>query len=277
MGFRATGLPIRTFCRYNAPMWIDTHCHLTYPGLIERIPEVLANAQRLNVTQSLTIGTHPQDHEAVLTLLQQHPTLRAALGIHPCHAHEVEAGYLPRLRALLGARGPILAVGEIGLDYYHDVSTKPIQETMLRAQLDLAVELDLPVILHMREAHADGVAILRSYPQLRYVVHCFTAGPAECQAWLDLGAYIGFTGVVTYKNANLVRDSARLVPRDRILVETDAPYLSPEPVRRIKINEPGHTAYVGKYLVQWLNWPETDLAQATTANALRLFGPGLWP
>jgi TatD DNase family protein len=131
------------------------------------------------------------------------------------------------------------------------------------------------VILHVREAHADAQAILRDFPGLKFVVHCFTGTPGECAAWLELGAYIGITGIVTYKNATEVQESAKVVPADRLLIETDAPYLSPEPVRKVKINEPSHIAHTARYLAELRGVAFEELCRQTTENATRFFGAKL--
>jgi len=195
--------------------------------------------------------------------------------VHPHHAAEVEEGYERFLENRLRNHKKVLAVGECGLDYHYDYSPRMLQRDMFVCHLEIARRVGLPVILHVREAHADALAIMRSFSGLRFVVHCFTGTPAECGAWLEMGAYIGVTGIVTYKNAADVQASARLVPPDRLLIETDAPYLSPEPVRKNKINEPANVAYIARFLASLRNTPLDQLAQQTTANAARLFGERL--
>lgn len=260
---------------YNKIMWIDSHCHLTYPGLVEHTAEVLARAHAAGVDRCLTIGTHPADHLPALSLAQRHAELFVALGVHPHYAAELPPAWLADLEAHLANAPKNLAIGECGLDYHYDFAPPAAQRNSFAPQLELARRRRLPVILHIREAHADGLAILQDFPDLPCVVHCFTGTPDECRAWLDRGAYIGITGIVTYKNAPHVREDARLVPADRLLVETDSPYLSPEPVRKIKINEPAHVAHVARFLASLRGVTESELAAQTSANAARLFGPQL--
>ena len=256
-------------------MLIDTHCHLTYEGPAHASEAVLERAAAADVHRFITVGTHPADHLDTLALTRRFPHVFAALGIHPHHAPEVSADYLPLLEAQLRSSTKILAVGECGLDYHYPDTPKELQHTLFIQHLQLAQRLKLPLILHIREAHADALAILRDFSDLSFVVHCFTGTPEECQVWLDRGAYIGITGIVTYKNAADVQKAAVLIPTDKLLLETDSPYLSPEPVRKIKINEPANVAHVARFLAQLRHTPLDDLARDTTANAARLFGSRL--
>lgn len=253
-------------------MLIDSHCHLTFPGLAENLPAVLAAARAAGITRCITIGTQTPDHAPTLKIAADYPEVFAALGIHPHHAAETEAGYEAFLETMLRTHPKVVALGECGLDYHYDLSPKLLQRGLFLNQLEIAARRNLPVILHIREAHADGLAIMKDFPQLKFVVHCFTGTPAECQAWLDLGAYIGITGIVTYKNAADVRADAQLVPADRLLIETDAPYLSPDPVRSIKTNQPSHLAHTAKFLAQLRHTTLETLAQQTSTNTAALFG-----
>jgi TatD DNase family protein len=263
-------------------MLIDTHCHLTYAGLTEHLPEVLTRAQAAGIDRMVTISTHASDHAPTLAVAKAHAPVFAALGIHPHHAAETEEGYEAFLENAIKANPKVLALGECGLDYHYDFAPRLLQRGVFLNQLEIARRLTLAappsapaVILHIREAHVDGLAILRDFPGLRFVVHCFTGTPAECTAWLDLGAYIGITGIVTYKNAGDVQAAAKLVPADRLLLETDAPYLSPEPVRKIKINEPAHIVHTARFIADLRGVAFEDLARQTTENAARFYGPKL--
>lgn len=278
-------------------MLIDTHCHLTYPGLFEDVAGVLARAQAAGITRVVTIGTHPADHLKALGVARSHPEVLVALGIHPHHAGETEEGYDGFLENQLRHEPHVVALGECGLDYHYDFCPRLLQRGVLLNQLEIARRLNteaghaggLPVILHVREAHADAQAIVKDFVSgggaaggaeaggLRFIVHCFTGTPAECQAWLDLGAYIGITGIITYKNAADVQASAKLVPADRLLVETDAPYLSPEPVRSEKVNQPANVAHTARFLAGLRGIPFEELARQTSENAVRFFGPKLQP
>jgi TatD DNase family protein len=256
-------------------MLIDSHCHLSYPGLIENVPAVLHRAQAAGVQKVITIGTDIPDHDKAVVIARAHENVFCALGIHPHHAADVDEGYAPLLETRLKNEPKVVALGECGLDYHYDHSPRALQKTVFLKQLDIAKRLHLPVVLHIREAHADALAILNDFPTLKVVVHCFTGTPAECDAWLAIGAYIGITGIATYKNAADVQASAKLIPLDRLLVETDAPYLSPEPMRKMKPNEPANVAHTARYLATLRNATFEALAKQTTENVARLFGEKL--
>ena len=256
-------------------MWIDTHCHLTYPGLAEQTAAALQRAQAAGVTRLITIGTSVEDHPGVVTLTRQHAAVFGALGIHPHHAGEAGDDYERFVENLIAHETKVLAVGECGLDYHYDYAPKLLQKGVFLNQLEIARRVHKPVVLHVREAHADALAIMKDFGDLLFVVHCFTGTPAECRGWLDLGAYVGFTGIVTYKNAPEVRESCKLVPAERLLVETDAPYLPPEPVRSQKPCEPAYVAHTGEFVAQLRGVSAEELARQTTENALRIFGPAL--
>jgi TatD DNase family protein len=194
------------------------------------------------------------------------------LGIHPHHAGETEEGYEGFLENSIKGNPKVLALGECGLDYHYDFCPKLLQKGVFINQLEIARRIGKPVVLHVREAHADALQIVKDFPELTFVVHCFTGTPAECDAWVALGAYIGITGIVTYKNAQEVRDSAKRVPGDRLLVETDAPYLSPEPVRKVKVNEPAFVAHTAKFVAELRGVPLEELERQTTENAGRFYG-----
>jgi TatD DNase family protein len=256
-------------------MWIDTHCHLTYPDLAAQTAAVLQRAAAAGVGRLITVGTSLPDHAAALALVRGHAQVFAALGIHPHHAGEVEAGYERFVEHLLRTEAKVLAVGECGLDYHYDYAPKLLQKGVFLNQLEIARRVRKPVVLHVREAHADAQAMVRDFPELQCVVHCFTGTPDECRGWLDMGAYVGFTGIVTYKNAPEVRASCKLVPADRIVVETDAPYLPPEPVRSKKPCEPAYVVHTGEFVAALRGVPPEDLSRQTTENAARLFGERL--
>lgn len=257
----------------NLPFLVDTHCHLTSEGLVNRLPDVLANAKSAGVNRCIAIGTNPADHETLRRTCGQFPEISAVFGIHPEHAHEVPEDYLPALKEHLINCPRTVAVGECGLDYFRNTNPPELQKKVFEQHIALARELNLPLVLHIRDAHADAIEIMKRHTDMRYVVHCFTGKPDECRAWIDLGAYVGITGIVTYKNAPDVRADALMIPADRLLVETDAPYLSPEPVRKIRINEPAHTAHTARFVAQLRGVSFEAMCEQTTANAVRLFGP----
>ncbi len=253
-------------------MLIDTHCHLTYAGLLEDQPAVVHRAVQAGVARMITVGTHPADHPLALRTAETFPEVFAALGIHPHHAAEVAADFRTPLRAALTAQRRVVAIGECGLDYHGHSAAAEVQKEVWLAQLQLAETLGKPVILHVREAHADALAMWRDFPRLRGVVHCFSGTPQEASRWIECGAYLGFTGIITYKNAPEVRAACRLTPENRLLLETDAPYLSPQPVRKIKINEPAFVTHVANQVALERGITPERLGEITTRNAAELFG-----
>ncbi len=256
-------------------MLIDTHCHLTYEGLEERQAEVVRRATLAGVLRMICIGTHPADHPRVLETLAAHGQVFGALGIHPHYAGEAAENFVDELQVAIGSSAKVLAVGECGLDYHGNSALPQAQKIVFQRQIDLAEQLRMPMILHVRDAHADALEIMRKHTTVRFVVHCFTGTPEECARWLELGAYIGLTGIITYKNAPDVRAACKLVPEDRLLIETDAPYLTPQAVRKIKTNEPAFTAYVAERVAAERGWTLEQTGEITSANAVRLFGRAL--
>ncbi len=256
----------------NLPFLIDTHCHLTSSGIVERFEAVLKHARDVGVARCIAIGTNPADHDVLHEKTMQFPEISAVFGIHPEYADEIPAGYLGALKNHLISCPRTVAVGECGLDYFRNTVPPEKQKKVFEDHIALARELNLPLVLHIRNAHADALEIMKKQTDLRYVVHCFTGTPDECRAWIELGAYVGITGIVTYKNAPDVRADALMIPADRLLVETDAPYLSPEPVRKIRINEPAHVAHTARFVANLRGVSYEELCRQTTDNALRLFG-----
>lgn len=222
---------------------IDSHCHLTDLRLESQLEDVLARAVAAGVSHMVTIGVDPADAFAAILLCERFPDrLRCAIGIHPNHCAAGEFSAIDRIREL-AARPAVVALGEMGLDYFHKLADRTRQRQFFERQLILAAELNKPAVLHCREAVGDALAILKDHPAVRCVFHCFTGTPAEAEQIVAAGHYVGFTGAVTFKNNEFLREAARLVPAERILVETDAPYLSPEPVRKIKTCEPGFVCH----------------------------------
>lgn len=233
-----------------------------------------ARAWEAGLVGCMTIGTGVADARAARDLTRADPRrLRCAAGIDPFSAHAAGDGFadeLAGLRALL-AEGGFAAVGEIGLDYHHDVGVPGVQAARLHVQLALAAELDLPVVLHVRDAHADLAGILREHPRCRGVVHSFTGTPADAEAYLDLGWHLAFNGILTYRRDGSLREAARLCPADRLLVETDSPYLAPVPHRGRRC-EPALVAHTLMHLAGLREADAASLAEITTGNAVTLFG-----
>src|SRR5438105_5925286 len=250
---------------------IDTHCHLTDPRLESQLPDVLRRAREAGVVRIITIGTDLEDGRRCLELCRKLPEVRCAIGVHPNHAHEADLSELPRLRELQ-ADPAVLALGEMGLDYHHQFAPRQRQHQVFEFQLQLATELGRPMVIHCREATDDCLALMRSFPAVRALFHCFTGSQEEAREVLDAGYLLGFTGAVTFKKADELREVAAMVPEDRFVVETDAPYLSPEPMRKVKTNEPSFVVHVAAAVARVRNVSVEYLDRITTANAARFFG-----
>lgn len=252
---------------------IDSHCHLTDDKYPDKPEQIIARAAAAGVTRIITIGTTPDDHQAVLRICHDHATVRCAVGIHPNYSHEVDESELPRLRETQ-ADPCVLALGEMGLDYFHQFADRNRQRKFFEYQVQLAVEVNKPVVIHCREAFDDFLAIMRGFPSVRAVVHCFTGTKDEARRSLDAGFLFGFTGVVTYKKSDELREVVKFLPADRMLVETDAPYLSPEPMRKQKLNEPALVVHTAAAIASVRGTTLTEIDRMTTENALRFFA---WP
>lgn len=251
---------------------IDTHCHLADPKLDQDLEGVLERARIAGIAQIVSVGAigSIECDRRTVEIAEHHEHIFAAIGVHPHDAKDCTPARIAKLREL--ARSPrVVAIGESGLDFHYMHSPADAQEAALRRHLELAAELGKPIVIHCRDAEARLVTIVRetALPQAGGVIHCF-AGNAAAARFLELGFHISFSGIVTFKNAAAVREAARIVPDDRVMVETDAPYLAPEPYRG-KRNEP---AFVRRTLEVLASLRAADidaLATLTAANASRLF------
>ncbi len=261
-------------------MLIDTHCHLTFAELHAQAAAVLARARQAGVSPLIHVATSIADARAALPLLVE-PDVYLVAGLHPHEAGHVGADDREALGALHAGTWPdgpppgrIVGIGETGLDFHYDFAPPARQEEVFREHLELAVRVGRPVVIHARASELRVCEILAEYAALagRFVFHCFSEGPEVAQRVLDLGGYLSFTGVVTFKNADVVRAAARAVPRDRIMVETDAPYLAPVPLRKIRPNEPAFVVHTARFLAELRGVPFAEFAADTTANARRFFG-----
>lgn len=257
-------------------MIVDTHCHLTHPKLADAeggMDGIVQRAREAGLGGCITIGTGVTDGRATRELTERFPGfIHRTVGIDPFSAHHAGEAFddeLAAMETLLG-EGGFVAVGEIGLDYHYDLGPRPVQADRFERQLELAERLDLPVVIHVREAHEDMAAILAKHSGNRGVIHSFTGGPDEARAYLDIGWYLSFNGVLTFKNAESVREAARLAPDDRLLVETDSPYLAPVPLRG-KRCEPGFVSHTLQRLAEVREAPRDTVAHHTTSNAAALF------
>jgi TatD DNase family protein len=249
---------------------IDTHCHLTDPRLVEQLDAVLGRAEAAGVGNVVTIGTHPADWDAVLKVARRHPNVRCAVGAHPNYCREIQVQELARLREFCGEPG-VVALGEMGLDYHYDSAPREKQAEYFEAQLELAREVGLPVVIHCREAVEDCLGMLGRFAGVRAVFHCFTGTAQEARRIWEAGHLTGFTGVVTFGNGKALREIAGDAPQDRILVETDAPYLTPEPMRKQKINEPAMVVHTAAAVAAARGIGLEELDRITTENAMRFY------
>ena len=258
---------------------IDSHCHLADQTFAPELAEVIGRARTAGLERALVIleAGNPQEAAQARRVEELWPGVRFAVGVHPHAAHDYAAD--PEraarvVRAQIAATPSARAVGEIGLDYHYDFSPRSVQQEVFRFQVRLATELDLPVVIHTREADDDTLAILREAGpgRLRGVLHCFTGTPALAQAGLDLGFFISLAGIITFPKSGTLRDTARLVPLDRLLVETDSPFLAPVP-HRGKRNEPAYVTRVLAALADLHGLPLPELAQSTSSNFHTLFRP----
>lgn len=255
-------------------MLFDTHAHMDDRAFDEDREEllsrVLPNAQ---IGLLMNPGCSLASSRAASRLSREYPYVYAAVGSHPDVADEVDETVLDAYRALCRENPRIKAIGEIGLDYHYEDIPRDIQQRAFRLQMELARELDLPVIVHEREAHQDGMEIVSDFPQVRGVFHCFS-GSAEMAKWLvDRGYYVGFTGVLTFRNARRALEAAAAVPRDRVVLETDCPYMSPEPFRG-KRNDPAKLYRMAQALGDLWGIPAEEAQAITYENGKRLYRMG---
>jgi TatD DNase family protein len=259
---------------------IDSHCHLADETFATDLDDVVARAKQAGVQRVLVIleGGNAKEIDQAARLEALWPETRFAVGVHPHQAHEFTddppravAVVREQLRSTSAAR----AVGEIGLDYHYDFSPRDVQQAVFRGQVRLARQLDRPVVVHTREADEDTVAILREEGggQVHGVLHCFTGNDALAAAALDLGFYISLAGIITFPSASDLRETVRRVPIDRLLTETDSPFLTPVPYRHIKRNEPVYVARVVDTLADLHGIAPPEMAARTAANFHTLFRP----
>jgi len=251
-------------------MLVDSHCHLNFPDLLSHLPEALAAMQANAVTHALVIGVSLPEFPQVLALAEHYPHLFATVGVHPDNPDAEEPS---EARLVELAQHPkVVGIGETGLDYHWCQGDLAWQHQRFRTHIRAARTLNLPLVVHTRESVADTLRLLREEgaEACGGVMHCFTEDWDSAQAALDLGFYISISGIVTFKNAEQVKQVASRVPLDRLLVETDSPYLAPVPFRG-KQNQPAYVRYVAEQVAQLRSMSLAELAAATTENFFRLF------
>ncbi len=249
-------------------MLTDSHCHLFYDEIFQDIDNILIRSKNLGVNRFICVGTNINDSLLSLDISEKFENVYCSAGIHPHDSQNVDKDYIQQIELMMRSKR-MIAIGEIGLDYFRNISSKKSQIKVFNELLQLADNINKPVIFHNREADRDIIDILSSYPNVNGVSHCFSSTLSTAKKLLDLGYYISFSGNLTFKNSNLP-SVAKYLPLDRLLVETDSPYLSPEPFRG-KPNEPGRTRYIAEKLAEIHNISFVSIAEQTTKNINKLF------
>ncbi|SCY82260.1 TatD family hydrolase [Microvirga guangxiensis] len=253
-------------------MLVDSHCHLDFPDIQTRLPEVLAAAQAAGVGRLVTISTHVARYETYKALAEANEAVYFTVGTHPHNA--AEEPNVPASRLVeLSAHPRCIGIGEAGLDYHYDKSPRDVQRKVFRTHIEAARETGLPLVIHARNADEDMIEILSNEMEqgrFRAVLHCFSSGEKLAQVGVELGLYVSFSGILTFRNSEEIRQIAAAVRHDRLLVETDAPYLAPVPFRG-KTNEPAYVAHTAHVLANVVGVTDSEIARITTENFYRLF------
>ncbi len=250
-------------------MLFDTHAHMDDQAFREDRRELMESFHKEGVELLLNPGCSLESSRAAVRLAEQYPFVYAAVGSHPDAADEVNDQVLEEYRKLC-KHERVKAIGEIGIDYHYEDISRDIQKKAFRAQMELARQVDLPVIIHEREAHEDGLAIIKEFPDVKGVFHCFSGSGEMARQLVDMGWYIGFTGVLTFKNARRAIEAARAIPLERIVLETDCPYMAPEPFRG-KRNHPGYLYRMAEKLAEIKEITVEEAQTATFENGKRLY------
>lgn len=251
-------------------MIIDSHCHLDYEPLINNIDQILLNAKNNDITKLLTIGTSLESSKKVLDIINKYSNVYGAIGIHP----NSTTGNLEKLDGILALKNnnkKIIAFGETGLDYFYKRSEKNDQIFSFEKHIEFSIAENVPVIIHTRDADDDTISIIKKYyKKTNFLIHCFTGTLDFAKKLLDLNCIISFSGIITFKKSNNLRDVVRYVPLEKMLIETDSPYLSPDPFRG-KSNEPANVKVVAETIASIKQIPFEDVASSTTANFEKFF------
>lgn len=252
---------------------VDTHCHLNHPDFARDLPDVLSRAREAGVRRVICPGYDLESSQSAVRLAARYPMISAAVGVHPHDAalfsHDAERA----IRDLAVEHKCVVAIGETGLDYYRDLSPRDVQQDAYRRHIRLATDLGLPLIVHSRDAQQDVLEILshEGLPPRGVVMHCLPGDGEFARAVVELGCYVGIAGPVTFRNAQQLQDIVRDLPLDRLLLETDAPYLAPHPYRGRR-NEPSYLPLIAATVAQVLGLSASQVTTASTANARRIFG-----
>lgn len=252
---------------------VDTHCHLTAPALAGKADDVIARATEAGVRRLINVACTAAEWSAALELQQRHAgCVWTVAGIHPHEAAEATDEQCARLAEIWRTPG-VVGCGEMGLDYHYDFSPRDVQQAVFARQLEMAHDLDLPIVIHCREAHDDVVRSLLAadYARRRVVFHCFSGTPAEAAELRSHGWWVSFTGIITFAKSAEQRQACAETPPDRLMFETDAPYLSPEPVRKMRPNEPMNLVHTVRFAAHLRDEPPEQLAASSTAAACQFF------
>jgi TatD DNase family protein len=254
-------------------MLFDTHAHLHFPEFAADLSAVLERAWKVGVRFVVTIGTDVEGSRAAVVLAERHPAVYAAVGIHPHDAAQADEVALAELERLAQASAKVVAIGEMGLDFYRNLSPHDVQKDVFRRQLEVARQLGKPALIHSRNAHAETLEILRAggVQGVRGIMHCFSGDAEVARHCLDLGLLISLAGPVTYPNAKNLPEVVRMVPADRLVVETDCPFLPPQPYRG-KRNEPSYLPITAARVAELKGQPADALGEQMARNALTLLG-----
>ena len=250
-------------------MLFDTHAHMNDPAFDEDRESVILGLKDRGVSYFLNVGCCLDSSKDCIQMAEKYPFVYASVGSHPDSADEVNEEVLEAYRQM--ANHPkVKAIGEIGLDYYYETVPREIQQKAFRMQMALARELKMPVIVHERNAHDDGMKIVKEFKDVTGVFHCYSGSAEMARQLVNMGWYIGFTGVLTFKNARKAVETAESIPLERIVLETDCPFMAPEPFRG-KRNDPGYLMQMAKKLAEIRNISLEEVVEATTNNAKRLY------
>lgn len=251
---------------------IDTHAHLTYSPLSDELDAVLARSRAAGVTRWITIGTTPEDNARALEMARSIKGMYAGLGYHPHEAQQITEADLTQLKAM-AATPEVVAIGETGLDYHYMHSDPDSQQRIFRAHLEIAAGLNKPAVIHTREAFDDTLQILDEYAGRlkKVVIHCYGGDEAQTRQVLERGFHVSFTGTVTFKSNDALRRVAAMIPPERIMVETDCPYISPEPMRKIRPNESALLVHTAAKLAEIHNLTPEQFAAQTTQTSIAFF------
>ena len=250
-------------------MLFDTHAHLNDPAFDPDREALMAGLKDKGIGYVMNAGCSLQSSRDIIAMAEMYPWLYASVGSHPDSADEVNEDVIEIYRTLC-AHEKVKAIGEIGLDYYYEDIPRDIQKNAFRMQMALAQELDMPVIIHEREAHDDGMRIVKEFPRVKGVFHCYSGSAEMARQLVNMGWYIGFTGVLTFKNARKAVETAASIPLERIVLETDCPFMAPEPYRG-KRNDPGYLPKMAEKLAEIRGLSAEEIIAATTENAKRLY------